>query len=77
MQRGVRFIVDSLLSSLWQEWGCCPGPPGRSCGGHLFLTPTWMRVSVHTAVGEKPLTLRLRVCLGISWGSWGLFLCPV
>lgn len=76
VQRGIRFIVVSVLSSLWQEWGCCSGPPGRSCGGHLFLTPTWMRVSEHMAEGEEPLALRLPVCLGISWGSWGLCLCP-
>lgn len=76
VQRGIRFLVVSVLSSLWQEWGCCSGPPGRSCGGHLCLTPTWMRVSEHMAEGEEPLALRLPVCLGISWGSWGLCLCP-
>lgn len=76
MQRGIRFLVVSVLSSLWQEWGCCSGPPGRSCGGHLCPNARWMRVSEHAmAEGEEPRSASASVS-GHILGSWGLCLCP-
>lgn len=69
----------SLLSRVEQPMagmGVLLRTPGRSCGEHLCLTPTWMRVSEHMAEGEEP-SLCVCQCVWAYPGGPGVCVyCP-
>lgn len=75
VQRGIRFIVVSVLGGYGRNGGVAQDPLG-GCGGHLCLT---LRGCVSLNIWQRvraPRSPSASVSGHILGGSWGLCLCP-